>query len=1817
MFLFTLCSVSGMAKAFPAIPLHRRQGITDVLLSYLRKSASIINEPVCRQGIQSDAQWLETNLGPFSPYATYSDLKVFNISGVTVLDSLSSRQKAELLLEPNNLSNETLVRLVFTELTVSSRVEELSSFFDKFVSGAAEQNLTTIEPRVRDTLLNLTLLALGPKLSTLDAKGFKLWFQDYLPLFLPSIDSNTFEIIPENITCDSYQEIVKGCNSVFTLLSERQTQQVFTFAMDYLRRNSSTGFSCVESVSDDRRWLEDNFGRFRVHASYMDFVSLKNNFNGVEVADLLTVSQLAELAAAPSQLQTMQEVTKVMTVINPVDFGAFFDKVSPAIQIHQANYTEESKSAFLQAVFDRGNLSSPAVNDTEFLLWLRVRLSPLLVNLSPSLVTPLFDIGKNRSCNSSQEMIMLLDTLHMTLSNNTQKEIYKNTLLFLQGPTPLKCYSGGSFFIYLRNTFLSFGFPDLSMLTSLLPQTRESELLSTISTSELRQFLSQPNVIDNNSDICVIFNNYNNTPAFLETEDVPDNVKIVTLPCVWSSALSSNSKSEVNSWFDLRLRNYLRFLSKSLISSTEVQNASCLAFQKLVSVMGNNFTYNSSDFGQADVYTTIRTYLRTGSGARCYNASDAELNSTSWFVNYIGTFVTFITLDDLTTFISTSEAQVFLEDQANLELFNNTAIPENVTDYYISQLFAFNPTFNPVKLPGLFLCSSEVPSLAYSSVNEADTTLILNEMKKFCNGTVDPEVSAALASNIQTITGETFSTLGSASSGLTNSQITSVPPSVMVSSLSTLGTISTWSQEQATTIIQTISSAGFQLNTGSSLESLGTLVTGVPSKSIENTSASELLSISKNPTFVSNMLTAPTVVQQTFVEKIISVDTSPAKVVLNVPDAMATEIPPSLLVFSEETVNISVINGKKWTQNQASMFFGTLAKTNFDIEQLSPSVLQGFTCTSVQSMTTTRIQRLIRACRPRRGRAKVVLKESQLTCMYNLLNGDISQNFTDYPSDMLLYLNNKDVKRANCRSYISALGAADFSVASSVLNKDSLLLNEARTCLGIKGLNLSRDNVEVLGNMACTLNSSYIQNADPLILEKLKACKDFSGSQVAAMETLLLSGKTPYGNVKTWNQRTLENLGILPLYFTRNIWGQLTTGTKRRFLRTFMPHLRKTKTEKRKLKGLFKEITALKIRRGAGCTVGNITQVTVSVTSFPFGYDQTQFDLCLDVPVLKNNLNSICEKVDDDEFQKIILKKLNQAFPSGVSDNVVQVLGSVSRVASLEDISKWNITTADTLAALMKADDGSWEAAKSKAIISKYLNTSGNTLGSTELNSIDSNLCSLNTSTLKTVSPDSIRNSNPLNVASCSSEQKRVLYEISNTSFSSQRASPTTFYNLIKTYIGGAPLSDVKALSTQNINMDVGTFRSLDPNVIADLTVTDVQGLMGSQLQDLKVFENDPVIQSWVSRQVQSDLDRLGLNLTTNRSNLTTSPPSFTSNTNAITSASTTASPSSTSKTNGTTSTSGTASPSPPSNTNAITSASTTASPSFTSKTNGTTSTSGTASPSPPSNTNAITSASTTASPSFTSKTNGTTSTSGTASPSPPSNTNAITSASTTASPSFTSKTNGTTSTSGTASPSPPSNTNAITSASTTASPSFTSKTNGTTSTSGTASPSPPSNTNAITSASTTASPSFTSKTNGTTSTSGTASPSPPSNTNAITSASTTASPSFTSKTNGTTSTSGTASPSPPSNTNAITSTSAAASPSSTSKTNATTSVSASASTVTATQGNTSGSDATLTTTVTTTDTSTTSGGTELAKYSTSIFLAALLTTVLQIQQLT
>ncbi|KAF5887657.1 mesothelin-like protein [Clarias magur] len=134
-----------------------------------------------------------------------------------------------------------------------------------------------------------------------------------------------------------------------------------------------------------------------------------------------------------------------------------------------------------------------------------------------------------------------------------------------------------------------------------------------------------------------------------------------------------------------------------------------------------------------------------------------------------------------------------------------------------------------------------------------------------------------------------------------------------------------------------------------------------------------------------------------------------------------------------------------------------------------------------------------------------------------------------------------------------------------------------------------------------------------------------------------------------------------------------------------------------------------------------------------------QFDLYLDISVLQYNLAAITEKVVDISLQTVILKKLNQIYPLGLDDGVLQLLGSTSRVATIDDIRKWSINRIDTLYSLLDPKNGPWDPDMSEALIMRYLSTGDHYLESAEINAIGSNICTLNISVLQTITAESLK----------------------------------------------------------------------------------------------------------------------------------------------------------------------------------------------------------------------------------------------------------------------------------------------------------------------------------------------------------------------------------------------------------------------------------------------------------------------------------------------
>ncbi|XP_061088876.1 uncharacterized protein LOC133122745 [Conger conger] len=1278
--------------------------------------------------------------------------------------------------------------------------------------------------------------------------------------FLPSVSREFLSCLStKNFSCLTYQAVVKILGEHFAEMDRHQQYMVYTdFVYKYLSQNDTSDPACISSSPDSADWLERNFGSFTGFASVKDFQRLYLGFSPMDALSHLTIHQLSEVASIPGQFNNPEDVNKLMGHVNASDLANFFDIVSPVIQAHENAYPSSVRSAMLQQVFDRGSLSDPSVSDAEILVWLQHRLSPLLANLSLSHVEPFFNIVKDKQCVTSQEAVKLLNAIHSTLQSNTQREVYVHILTSLKEPVPLHCYINGSFYLFVERSFLDFQFPNVTTFISLTPDSERSELLNSIPPSDLRDLLMRPNVVDNNEALCTIFDNYDHAPDFFETqEDIPDDVRRSILPCVWPLALSSENETEVDLWFEKRLKSYLTFLTKDLISSTETLNAKCLPFQKIVFVLGDKNVYNNSDFTEEDVYDTIKTYLSTGTKPKCYDATHPQLNSKAWFANYIGGFITFITLDDLLAFGTSEQLQVFSTNLDNLALFNHSSIPGNVSSHYTELIYLEDANFNPMLLPVDFRCVA--PGPAYSQLSSVQSMIILHSLNQSCSE-LDPSVSAALAGNFETVNSDVIAALGQESVGLSTGQITSVPPSDIVSSLTTLSSVTGWNQGQSIAIVKMLLKGNFAINSALQLLQLGSLVMGVSSKVIENIASNEILQTSQNPSFITNILAAPQIIQYTYVNKIISINSNPEILLENVPSAMTTEIPRTLLQFSTES--FEKVNKNKWKYEQAVLFFDTVATGFSDSNEISTTVLQGFSCTRVQTFSRKKVQRLIKACR-RRG---VVLRETQLTCMYNYIKDFDTDSFLEYPPDMLLYFNYNAV-RSNCKAYFSEIGYADFSIFSDTLQKKkSTLFENAKSCLGITGTSINRENVEILGNMCCTLDGSFIENSDSLILEKLKKCRDLSEVQAESVQKTLMTGNTQYGHPSTWNLKTLKDLGILPLYMKSDFWRQFKMREKRRFFKYFMRARRTDKTERRKLKRFFREYRkSLRSKRAAesNCSVGSITQAVISDDAFPAGYDEEQFSACLSATAVKHNLAGLDLKVNDDDYSKIIMDKLNQAYPTNIPEEVIQVMGSVSRAASVDEINNWNITKLDTLAALMVSDNGEWEPEKSKAILTKYLSIADNILGTEELNAIGGTyLCTLDTSVLKGIPSSSLGNANSLNLLNCTIEKKRVLFTTANQAFRTRSTISLTEYQLMEYALGGAPEDYIQRLAASNVSMDISTFIELDGDVINALMVENVKSLLGLNLGDLKTFEDHNVIAGWITKQYQSDLNSLGLNIT-------------------------------------------------------------------------------------------------------------------------------------------------------------------------------------------------------------------------------------------------------------------------------------------------------------------------------------------------------------------
>ncbi|CAM4519111.1 unnamed protein product [Lepidochelys kempii] len=939
---------------------------------------------------------------------------------------------------------------------------------------------------------------------------------------------------------------------------------------------------------------------------------------------------------------------------------------------------------------------------------------------------------------------------------------------------------------------------------------------------------------------------------------------------IWERMLQmpdATSPPILSQWLE-RLQPFV--VNPKVFTCLHEKNTSCERLHKIVAALDGIYsTLKVED--QRNIYKGLKYYL-TGGGSKqnCYNAALPSLSSTAWFANYLGSFMEHALEGDLQLFADEPTLQKFARDPVNLQLISNLSLPRETAVYYTS-LLTSAPGFQLASLPDRLVCYLS-PS-AVSGLVRKDALSLARRITKNCvpspmhRGsseerpapsltTEEWQVATLLVNKFERFPPETLNALGQAAVGLSMSQIENGTSNRdLKASLPSLSEVYGWNAEQSSAIVNKLFNSGYQILDAQNLAALGSLVAGLSSSRLQSLPPKVILEAVKIPGFAKQIVTMPSALKAALVEKIASAAGSPINLVKYVPNSLASYIPKSLLAFGNEKPSVQELNQKLWSREQAAMFFDAVIKTESNFSRLSPSVLQGFICAAANEMETERFQQLAKAMKQK----NVKLGEDQLSCLAKrvTLNG-IPKDLDNYPKDMLLFLSPSDYAgTGSCQQYFSNIGESNIDLLQRDSPQRKQLLLEALACLKIPGTLVSEENAEILGHLVCDLGEEYIRSSNGSLLPQLNQCESFVPSQEEAIRNVLSSGSTQFGPPSNWSASILNELSGLFHLFDRNILQKIPQNVLTPWLKSFMHD---SPLPREQLASIVKNLLPSRWKRAAECPADKtITEEVVMDELMPIYYTPEELQACLQGVTLVAHLAQMAQYPFTDQQMAVLKKKLDEMYPNGYPEKIIPNLGAISSFVTIDDIKKWNITSANTLAFLLSNEPPDEQAA---VIITKYTDL-GNPLSVTALNAIGRRyMCLLSEPQLKMIEPSNLIMAKSLDPSACPQSTKDILYPKAKQAFSDQRNQFPAYYNLIKPYLTGAPGEDLRALSKENVNMDIRTFMSLKKDSVLNLTADDIKGLLGLNLEDLKKEQYNSPSKDWIRLQRQSELDKLGIGLT-------------------------------------------------------------------------------------------------------------------------------------------------------------------------------------------------------------------------------------------------------------------------------------------------------------------------------------------------------------------
>ncbi|XP_043944880.1 uncharacterized protein LOC122816195 [Protopterus annectens] len=576
----------------------------------------------CTMTTTSLDDWLQNFFGTLKDNVFWNEIVIlyWKNNATLAANTMNSQQLAQFITVEEYRHDETLLNVVLSRI----EVQNISDFMTSFYEAAKQASLIEKEvDLVRSALLNRTILQMESHFIYFSTLDWAVTFQKELTLVLPSISENVLRLIPTNITCASFHEIMTGFSNISTLLTTARMTDVLNFAIHFLSlQYNSTGSACTMTTTSLDDWLQNFFGTLKDNVFWNEIVILYWKNNATLAANTMNSQQLAQFITVEEYRHDETLLNVVLSRIEVQNISDFMTSFYEAAK--QANFTESEKDYVRSILLNRtilqlkSNISNFTTQD--LIVIFEKQLTLLISSISQAQLNLLLD---NTTLSSFQVIIQAFANTG-NLSNHT-REVYESIKTYLKqqdmsaGSVLMNVYHG-NLTAYLHENFQVF----LSEMTAsdfiaLIPPGYNIQMISSLQPSEIVDFFKNPNFINDNMALETILESYqplSNLGVLLDQlketlVKLNNETKQAVFRGVWTTfvkSMSSLSELESHTWLNNRLWPYFSFVTTDQLNVTEVINTSCLLFKEIVLTF--NAHYN--DFvtvTQQDIYSVIRTYL--------------------------------------------------------------------------------------------------------------------------------------------------------------------------------------------------------------------------------------------------------------------------------------------------------------------------------------------------------------------------------------------------------------------------------------------------------------------------------------------------------------------------------------------------------------------------------------------------------------------------------------------------------------------------------------------------------------------------------------------------------------------------------------------------------------------------------------------------------------------------------------------------------------------------------------------------------------------------------------------------------------------------------------------------------------------------------------------------------------------------------------------------------------------------------------------------------------------------------------------------------